>query len=145
MSVKNKCRWCYKFETRDNAFLYAFACYACSQAPLQILALKDGRIVDVSKEPRFKPAHEAWLKNMIVSVPDQDVNGFLAGYVAQKIRLGEGREAWELMLKYYDRNADWGLDVCSVEPDACPGETEKLTFPEALERMLKKNGYKIEG
>ena len=138
----------YEFETRDNAFLYAFACYACSQAPLQILALQDGKIVDVSEAARFKPAHAAWLKNMIVSVPDQDVNGFLAGYVGQKIRLGEGREAWDLMLKYYDRNTDWGLEVCATERDeagACPGETIKLTFPEALERMLKKNGYKIEG
>lgn len=138
----------YEFETRDNAFLYAFACYACSQAPLQILALKDGQVVDVSGEPRFKPAHAAWLKNMLVGVPEKDVNGFLAGYVAQKIRLGEGREAWDLMLEYYDRDTDWGLDVCSIEPDeagACPGETEKLTFPDALERMLEKNGYKIEG
>lgn len=138
----------YEFETRDNAFLYAFACYACSQAPLQILALQDGKIMDVSEASRFKPAHAAWLKNMIVSVPDADVNGFLAGYVGQKIRLGEGREAWDLMLKYYERDTDWGLDVCTVEPNEageCPGETIKLTFPEALERMLEKNGYKIEG
>jgi hypothetical protein len=138
----------YEFETRDNAFLYAFACYACSEAPLQMLAIEDGKIKDVSAAPRFRPAHAAWLKNMIVGVPEQEVNGFLAGYVAQKARLGEGKQAWDLMLKYYDRNSDWGLEICDQERDEsgeCLGETTKVTFPEALELMLKKNGYKVEG
>jgi hypothetical protein len=139
----------HEFETRDNAFLYAFACYACSEAPLQVLGFEDGKVKDVSAEPRFKPAHAAWLKNMILGVPEQEVNGFLAGYVAQKIRLGEGKEAWALMKQYYDRNTDWGLEICDQELDGetgeCPGETQKVTFPEALERMLKKNGYMIGG
>jgi hypothetical protein len=138
----------FEFETRNNAFLYAFACYACSQAPLQVLALEAGKMKDVSEDARFKGAHAAWLKNMIVGVPEQEVNGFLAGYVAQKIRLGEGKQAWDLMLKYYDRNTDWGLEVCGQGLDAsgeCPGETTKVTFPEALERMLNENGYKIGG
>jgi len=138
----------YEFETRDNAFLYAFGCYACSEAPLRVLGLMDGRIKDVSTEARFKPAHAAWLKTMIQGVPEEEVNGFLAGYVGQKIRLGEGKQAWDLMLKYYDRNTDWGLEVCDQdlnETGDCPGETTKVTFPEALERMLKKNGYMIGG
>lgn len=138
----------FEFETRDNAFLYAFACYACSQAPLQVLAIEDGAIKDVSAAPHFKPAHAAWLKNMIVGVPEQEVNGYLAGYVAQKIRLGEGKQAWKLMRKYYDRATDWGLDVCDVTRDEngeCPGETKRVDFPQALELMLKENGYKIGG
>jgi len=138
----------YEFETRDNNFLYAFACYACSEAPLQVLALKDGKIANVSTDPRFKKAHAAWLRNMIVGVPEEEVNGFLAGYVAQKIRLGEGKQAWDLMLKYFDRNTDWGLEYCEQERDEngdCPGETIKSTFPQALERMLNKNGYMIGG
>ncbi len=138
----------YEFETRDNAFLYAFACYACSQAPLQLLAIEDGKIKDVSAAERFRPAHAAWLKNMIVGVPEQEVNGFLAGYVGQKARLGEGQQAWDLMLKYYDRNTNWGLEICGTERDEngeCPGETRQVSFPQALERMLKKNGYKIGG
>ena len=138
----------FEFETRDNAFLYAFACYACSEAPLQVLALEDGKMKDVSEDARFKGAHAAWLKTMIVGVPEKEVNGFLAGYVAQKIRLGEGKQAWDLMLKYYDRNTDWGLELCDQDLDdtgECPGETTKVTFPEALERMLNENGYKIGG
>ena len=30
------------------------------------------------------------------------------------------------------------------ENGECPGKTVKLTYPEALERMLKENGYKVE-
>lgn len=138
----------YEFETRDNAFLYAFGCYACSQAPLQVLALKDGELKDVSAEARFKPAHAAWLKSLIVGVPEDEANGFLAGYVAQKTRLGEGKQAWDLMLKHYDRKADWGLEICSKarnKAGKCPGKTTKVAFPQALKHMLKENGYRIEG
>ena len=46
---------------------------------------------------------------MIENVPDEDVNGFLAGYVGEKILLGESKPAWELMLDYYDKASDWGL------------------------------------
>jgi hypothetical protein len=138
----------YEFETRDNAFLYAFACYACSEAPLQVLALMDGKLKDVSTDARFKPAHAAWLKTMIVGVPEEEVNGFLAGYVAQKARLGEGKQAWGLMLKHYDREADWGLEICSQarnKSGKCPGKTATVTFPKALKHMLEENGYRIEG
>lgn len=83
---------------------------------------------------------------MIEFVPDDEPNGFLAGYVGEKIRLGEGKEAWDLMLKYYDHTSDWGLDICNRELNEngdCPGGTVKVTFPEALERMLNESGYKI--
>ena len=63
-------------------------------------------------------------------------------------RLGEGKQAWDLMLEYFDRNTDWGLEYCEQERDEngdCPGATIKSTFPQALERMLNKNGYMIGG
>ena len=137
----------YEFQTRDNAFLYAFACYACSEAPLELLTVENGAAKNVTTDEKFKPAHAAYLKGMISNVPDEDVNGFLAGYVGEKILLGEGKPAWDLMLGYYDKASDWGLEVCNQplnEDGACPGEQIKLTFPDALERMLKENGYKVE-
>jgi hypothetical protein len=137
----------YEFETRDNAFLYTFACYACSETPLQILAVENGAVKDVSSEPRFRKAHEAWLKTMIANVPEDDVNGFLAGYVAEKSLLGEGKEAWDLMLAHYDKSSNWGLEACTEEIDddgECSGQMLTLTFPEALERMLKESGYNVE-
>ena len=75
------------------------------------------------------------------------MNGFLAGYVGEKILLGEGKSAWEVMLAHYDHQSDWGLEVCDQplnDDGECPGKTLRLTFPDALERMLKKNGYKID-
>jgi hypothetical protein len=65
----------YEFETRDNAFLYTFGCYACSEAPLQVIAVENGAVKTVTSDARFKPAHEAWLKAMIGNVPDEDANG----------------------------------------------------------------------
>ncbi len=55
----------YEFETRDNAFLYAFGCYACSVAPLELLAVENGAVKNVTSEERFKPVHAAYLKSMI--------------------------------------------------------------------------------
>jgi hypothetical protein len=51
------------------------------------------------------------------------------------------------MLAYDDKASDWGLESCNEplnEEGECPGEELKLTFPDALERMLKENGYKVE-
>lgn len=98
----------YAFETRDNAFLYTFTCCACSSAPLKILTVENGEAKTVSGDPRFRPAHEAYMKGIITEVPDEDVNDFRAGYVGEKILLGEGREAWKLILAYYDRASDGG-------------------------------------
>lgn len=137
----------YEFQTRDNAFLYAFACYACSEAPLELLTVENGATKNVTTDEKFKPAHAAYLKGMISNVPDEDVNGFLAGYVGEKILLGEGKQAWDLMLGYYDKASDWGLEVCEQpldEDGECPVQQVKLTFPDALERMLNENGYKVE-
>lgn len=137
----------YEFETRDNAFLYNFGCYACSSAPLEVLTVTDGAVKNVTSDARFRPAHEAWLKDMIADVPEEDANGFLAGYVGEKILLGEGKQAWQLMLDHYDHESDWGLETCSQpvnERGECPVKTTLLSFPDALERMLNENGYKIE-
>jgi hypothetical protein len=137
----------YELQTRDNAFLYTFGCYACSAAPLQILAIENGAVKNVSHDERFRPAHAVSLRDMIGEVPDEDVNGFLAGYVGQKILLGEGEQAWKIMLAYYDKASDWGLETCNGKMDDegnCSGKTVTLSFPEALERMLNENGYKVE-
>lgn len=143
----------YEFGTRDNAFLYAFACYACSETPLQVIAVENGAVKNVTSEARFQPAHASWLKEMIGDLSQEgepqgeDMNGFLAGYVGEKSLLGEGKQAWDVMLAHYDKTSDWGLESCSGaldEDGECTGQTLKLTFPEALEHMLKESGYKVE-
>lgn len=139
----------FEFSMRDNAFLYAFGCYACSTAPFKVLALKDGKLADVSTATAFRDRQIDSLSRILEwAAPDMDVNAFLAGYVAQKILLGEGAQAWKFMLKHYDRKDDWGLDECSVKRNKkweCPkGKLVKRSYPDALEGLLKKNGYKLE-
>ena len=51
------------------------------------------------------------------------------------------------MLAHYDKDSDWGLETCSQpvnDKGECPVKTELLSFPDALERMLNENGYKVE-
>lgn len=136
----------FEMVVRDNRFLYAFGCYACSAAPLQILQLRGRSINNVSADKAFVEAHRTSLAGMIKSYSDgnPESNGFLAGYVGQKIRLGEGAEAFAR--KYYDKTTDWGLESCSVALDAnsnCPGEVLRLSFPDALKRFLDEAGYPL--
>ena len=139
----------YELATRDNAFLYSFGCYACSTAPLLVLALEGGKLENVSGKPAFRPNQVDSLARIVEwADEDGDRNGFLAGYVGQKILLGEGEQAWQLMTKYYDRKSEWGLESCSVkldDKDECPkGKAVKRTYPEALKIFLKENDYELE-
>lgn len=138
----------YELVTRDNAFLYTFGCYACSTAPILVMQIEQGEVVDASTKPSFRNRHLSSLRFMLEGAHDENRNAFLAGYVGQKIRLGEGAQAWQLMLKHYDKNEVWGLESCAVKEDdkgQCPkGKTIKLTYPQALEKFLIEAGYKVE-
>ncbi|MGD9868584.1 MAG: hypothetical protein AB7U38_11355 [Hyphomicrobiales bacterium] len=129
----------------DNRFLYAFGCYACSNAPLKIERLADTRMVDVSRDPAFRERQRQHLKSMVQrATADMDVNSYLGGYVAQKILLGEGEEAIALMREHHDSSGGFDYESCTVSLDRdgnCKGEMQKLDFPEALMRFLKENGY----
>ena len=129
----------------DNDFLYAFDCYACSAAPLVILAIEDGKIVDVSAEPRFRDRHRAWLKQ-IEKVQAEGGGtpspGWWAGWVAAKSRVGEGAEAWRIFTSDFDTAADEGVSVCTVDAEECPDDAWKtVPFPQALEDFLRRQGY----
>ena len=133
---------------RDNRFLYTFASYAGSTAPLQIFALKGRELVDVSFEERFRYLHEQTLRDMETDAGNvagmHERNGFLAGYVAVKYLLGQGREGWQFMLDNYDRNSDWDLSACIGgydEDGNCRKTTRYPEFPAALKDFLKRAGY----
>ncbi len=136
----------YEFADRDNAFLTAFGCYACSSAPLKVLRLEDTAIKTVSDDPRYRAAHVAWLKEMVAQAQadEVDANAFLAGYVAQKILLGEGAEAWAIMEDHYNSSSSDGLEQCEQLPvpdGNCPGRTVRRNFPASLAVFLNLRGY----
>jgi serine protease Do len=132
----------------DNSFLYAFDSYASSLAPWRVLQLRGSKLVDVTTEPKFASFRRQDLAASEFSAkvrPDMfESNGFLAGWVAQKILVGEGDEAWAKMLISYQKASDFSTVKCRDEKLAaeCPEELqEKIPFPKALAEHLKNNGY----
>ena len=135
--------------TLDDAFLYAFDCYACSAAPLVIHAVRDGKVIDVSAEPRFRAAHQNWL-NELEDGGDPETRwsspGFLAGWVAQSIRAGSGAAAYQALLDHWDDAADAGEETCTSgdDLDRCPKSDRRvLKFPDRLKLFLARHGYAL--
>ncbi len=135
--------------TVDNRFLYRFDCYACSAAPLAVYTVKDGKVVDVSADPRYADAQRDWLAQIEDSVdPAQQWTspGYLAGWVAQKVRVGEGAAAWAALNAHWDVAHNPGEEVCvnGQQPDQCPSrERRVLKFPQRLKLFLDQTGYRF--
>jgi hypothetical protein len=133
----------------DQAFLYRFGSYAGSAAPLVLYTVRAGKVVDVSAEPRYGDAHRHWLKQMEDAVdPDQRWTsaGFLAGWLAAKIRVGEGKDAWAALNENWNLADDEGEEVCRTggEPEDCRKKNlVVLKFPERLKLFLDENGYRF--
>jgi hypothetical protein len=131
----------------DNRFLYRFDCYACSAAPLRILGIDGGKVVDLSTEPRFHETHRRWLEDLedgTDAIRRWQSPGFLAGWVATRVRLGEGKEAWDELLANWDLAKDRGAAACTTGADIekCPRKNRKvLKFPDRLKIFLDANGY----
>ncbi|MCX5513226.1 hypothetical protein C3941_00895 [Kaistia algarum] len=135
--------------TVDNAFLYAFDCYACSAAPLVIQTVRDGKLVDLTTEPRFAKNHRDWLKQL-----EDDADpatrwtspGFLAGWVAQSARAGSGKAAFAALQQHWNLAKDEGEETCLTggDIDACPPSDRKvLNFPDRLKLFLDRHGYSL--
>ena len=144
----------------DESFLYEFASYAGSFAPTSIMKLDGTVLRDVTKSPEYRAfliqqlrmMETLWKKN-----PGSEVNGYLAGWVAQKSLLGQANEAWRAMLTGYDRASVDGTSECDVDKKVwdkgaipgsdtsysqCPqGEEFNVPFPMALAIHLVETGY----
>jgi serine protease Do len=132
----------------DNAFLYAFDSYAGSFAPLHISKLVGSTIEDVSDKPAMRARLTQELAGMeFQAKTNRDLwksNGFLAGWVANKVRLGEGDGAWAEMLANYDKNSDFGPQECvsGEKVENCPAANLRtIPFPKALAGFLREQTY----
>jgi hypothetical protein len=125
--------------TYDNAFLYTFSSYAGSFPPSLILAYQNGQLLNVTRHYPQQLRSTAWQMYQAIEqrTGDSEINGVLAGYVAQKILLGEYEQGWNLMLARYDRNSDWGLTI--YRNDQPIGNYPD--FPTALRQFLITQGY----
>ena len=99
-----------EFLSADNAFLYAFDSYAGSFPPTRIYQYKAGKLINATRQyPKVLRAH-AWEMYQAFQRTQKEAefsrNGVLAGYVGQKILLGEYSQGWDLMLASYNRKSD---------------------------------------
>ncbi len=131
-------RW--EFVTVDNAFLYAFGSYAGSYPPSLIYRLHNGKFEVVTR--RYPQHLRQTLQRMFQVIRENrngsEVNGVLAGYVAQKILLGEYQQGWQFMLANYNRQSDSGLIRYNENGQPVGRYAD---FPTALRDFLIRNGY----
>jgi serine protease Do len=131
----------------DNRFLYEFDSYAASRMPAKIEKLVGGKLVDVTRDPKYRRYHLQYLAGLEAGA-DADTwkdSGFLAGWVAQKAMLGERAEAIEKARTSFRKGDTPEFEVCMVNrpADKCP-EIQKtlIPFAQALTQFLDKNGYR---
>lgn len=130
-----------EFVTVDNAFFYAFSSFAGSFPPTVVLNFQHGTYIDTTAEYSHILGSTAWNMYQALSQAEtnhNEVNGVLAGYVAQKIRIGQYQEGWDFMLTHYDTDNDWGLDIYNQQGDVVGTYPN---FPAALKAFLTDLGY----
>ena len=129
-----------EFVTSDNSFLYKFSSYAASFPPSLVLSFRNGELQDTTRQHPNELRSRAWQMYqsfLEAKKGNYPVNGFLAGYVAQKALLGEYQQGWDFMLAHYDKTSDWGLDEIQ-DGERVPKYPD---FPTALRAFLIEQGY----
>jgi hypothetical protein len=132
----------------DNEFHYTFDTYSNSFAPVVYRQLRGTDIEDVSMKGLSQHALKQDLAALEFAAKIDrrmwKTNGFLAAWVASKVRLGQGEEAWRTMLENFDRKPGVALQHCAIEKtiEECPmGMLSEVPFPVALARFLEGTGY----
>ncbi|MFO1034985.1 MAG: hypothetical protein U1E15_13265 [Hyphomicrobiales bacterium] len=135
----------------DNDFLYAFDSYAGSYAPVRVQQLRGGKLVDVSDMDAFRPVLRRDLARMEFEAKlDPGLwksNGFLAGWLAAKMRLGQGEEAWQVVSENLESGTDFGPMICTSakEPndlENCPDQDQvRVPIRKALAQFLNERDY----
>jgi len=126
-----------EFITFDQNFFYAFSSYAGSFPPSIILTFRDGNFEEVTQQYPQYIRSQAWRKYLRVR-DNQYSNGVLAGYVADKILLGEFEEGWNFMLAHYDRDPDMQYNIYDDDGEVIGRHPD---FPSALRAFLIDTGY----
>lgn len=123
----------------DQSFLYAFDSYAGSDVPAQVFEVHNGRLIDVSTQPRYRAAYEADLVRQKEAC-ELGEPGVCAAYAATLARLGRVAEVWPLVEK-----AKPGQGGANPEDPAIwlPGGKKRVfkNFRESLEWFLADRGY----
>lgn len=108
----------------DNSFLDAYASYASSYAPNQLLALNNGHLLNVTTQKEYR---DILLNDMRDLINEKETEGhcsfmhgpegynaFLAYYVASFANLGHLQDAWAYMLLHHDQSGQTMDDFPSI-------------------------------
>lgn len=134
---------------RDASFANVFGCNACTPRPPRIFPVKQGRVVDESRDPALRSvfvADMARLRPLCLSRRDYR-NGACAAYVADAARAGRFAQAWGEMRRHYEHGRDvWepcDLPASAWAGHACPAGhvVHYRSFPDSLRAFLTKAGY----
>lgn len=89
-----------EFVGRDQRFQYRFDSYAASVAPMVIYVLGEQGLIDVSAQPKYRPAFTTRLadyRKWCETKGRGSENGACAGYVAQAARAGSSTVAFAVL------------------------------------------------
>jgi hypothetical protein len=129
------------FQNIDARFQFAFGIYMCCTSPPVIFDIRDGKSVDVSKEPGFAPVFRADMAHY-ARCPTEGGQSACAAYAADAARLGELDRVWPQIFAHFTRKdefVDWNQSQWS-----CYGKLTpycRPTYTETLKAFLRQNGY----
>lgn len=139
-----------QIEQFDQSFLYTFASYAGSYAPLVLLRYQAATLDNVTRDALYRPYLAERLKGAQkdwVTSGRSEPNGFLAYYVATNANMGTFAPSWRYMMAHKDTPTDsmFGISECDLKPEghkACTkAEQKALPYPQGLALFLVKTGY----
>jgi hypothetical protein len=127
-----------ELESRDARFAYRFASYVESFLPLQVFRYRSGRLVDVTpgfrKQLRKDAKRALRLFRRYRDSKNVNPRGFLAGWVADKYRLGQRRAANRALRRLLRRGELGKTAPFQVGPAG-------RRYVKQLRRFLRKLGY----
>ncbi len=118
----------------DGAFDSAFGCNACTPRPPRLFAVKQGRVIDESRDPALRGVFAADMARLEPFCMSNETyrNGACAAYVADAARAGRFKAAWATILAHYEQGRDiWQTDK----------GPRFRSFPESLRAFLIRAGY----
>jgi hypothetical protein len=125
---------------KDQSFLYAFGCYACGWPPPQVMTIRDGKAVDVSTKPAFRPLFAADMATTRTACIDGGDSkwGACTAFLADAARVGQFDAAWRQL-----KRARIGWDGRLAAGCARNLKLERCgdDFASTVRAFLRKHGY----
>jgi hypothetical protein len=131
---------------RDQRFAYRWASYAGSVMPPVVFEVRNGKLFEVSAQPRFKPLYVKELRGSQKACAESESEvGPCLGYVAIAARAGEAVTALAVLGRKPSSHDSWDVPVhCGGGPAGCAHDKPVKSLPnrhEAVVYFLTDLGY----